>query len=403
MQNGNTDLKAKQNNPLVSIIVPIYNVESYLPQCIESICNQNYENLEIILVDDASTDSSGEICDSYGEKDKRICVIHKQVNGGLVAARKTGMRVASGAVIGNVDGDDWIEPDMFKTLVNVYLRDYPDIVQSGFIENGGKNKVHSYGNFTMALSDYDRCNILEKWMDGYNVLVGSQIFTKLYCRELFLKCYEKVPDNMSNGEDFIFFVIFMKKVKKISSIDKCFYNYRVRQDSLSHNNNGVDLLLKEDNLSFYIMQILRDNYLKISNNNIEEWFLKRKLSQLKSILKQYDFDIPLYKYAHIEALYGKKIIVYGAGAVGRDYIMQISEYEQIDIVMWVDKNPEQYSYPFRKVSVVDSIKGVSFDYIIIAIRNEIIANQVREELIQEYNILSDNILWDNNDFKVLKQ
>lgn len=100
---------------LISIIVPIYNVELYLEKCIESIINQTYKNLEIILVDDGSTDSCGKICDEYAKKDNRIKVIHK-INGGLSDARNKGMEIAKGKYIGFVDGDDYVASDMYETL-----------------------------------------------------------------------------------------------------------------------------------------------------------------------------------------------------------------------------------------------------------------------------------------------
>ena len=115
------------NNPKISIIVPIYNVEDYLPRCIESICQQTYKNLEIILVNDGSTDNSSNICNLYAQKDDRILVIHKQ-NGGLVTARKEGLRVSSGDFVGFVDGDDYIEPDMYDNLLRVILDKHADVV-----------------------------------------------------------------------------------------------------------------------------------------------------------------------------------------------------------------------------------------------------------------------------------
>lgn len=397
----NSGLK-KEKNILVSVIVPIYNVATYLPQCIESICNQTYINLEIILVDDASTDASGEICDSYAEKDKRIYVIHKQVNEGLVSARKAGIQVASGEVIGSVDGDDWIEPDMFKILVERYLIDDSDIVQSGYIEDGGKSKKQVYKDFIKELTDANRNDLIISWMSGKEVLVESQVVTKICRRTLFQRCYEEVPDDMSNGEDWVFFIFLMKKIRKVSSISQCYYHYRIRDDSLSHKKDGIKLLLKEDSLTLYLVKIISEYYPQISNDIIDNWVLRRKLSQLKSTLKQYDFDIPLYKFPMIKLLYGKEIVVYGAGIVGRDYVMQFSEYEQIDIVKWVDKNFEQYSYPFRKVDHVDAIKTLAFDYIIIAVRDESIAKQIRNELVYSYHIAEEIILWNACDCIIQK-
>ena len=107
-----------EQTPLLSIIVPVYNVAAYLPRCVDSILAQSYKNLEIFLVDDGSADDSGRICDAYAEKDHRIRVIHKE-NGGLSSARNAALAVASGAYIGFVDSDDWIEPEMYGQMLTL--------------------------------------------------------------------------------------------------------------------------------------------------------------------------------------------------------------------------------------------------------------------------------------------
>ena len=103
------------NNPLVSIIIPIYNSEAFLDKCIQSAINQSYKNIEVILVDDGSIDSSGEICDNYSSIDNRIKTIHKN-NGGLVNARKTGLKSSTGEYVLYIDGDDWIELNLIEKL-----------------------------------------------------------------------------------------------------------------------------------------------------------------------------------------------------------------------------------------------------------------------------------------------
>lgn len=115
---------------LISIVVPIYNVEKYLVDCIESILAQNYRNFELILVDDGSSDHCGEICDAYEERDPRIKVIHKK-NGGLSDARNAGIEIATGDYIGFVDSDDYIESDMYEKLLNACLESHSDISMCG--------------------------------------------------------------------------------------------------------------------------------------------------------------------------------------------------------------------------------------------------------------------------------
>ena len=132
-------------NPQISVLVAIYNVEKFLSQCINSILAQTYTNLEIILVDDGSTDTSGEICDKYATKDSRIKVIHKK-NGGLVSARNAGLDAASGKYIGFVDGDDWIEPQTYQTALELLQQHQVDLVK------WGKNKVVQHQITPIVLS-----------------------------------------------------------------------------------------------------------------------------------------------------------------------------------------------------------------------------------------------------------
>lgn len=111
---------------LISVIVPIYNVEKYLNRCVDSIINQTHANLEIILVDDGSQDNCFDICEEYSIKDRRIKVIHK-INGGLSDARNEGLKIAEGEFIGFVDGDDWIEPEMYERLLESIVKNNSDI------------------------------------------------------------------------------------------------------------------------------------------------------------------------------------------------------------------------------------------------------------------------------------
>ena len=117
----------------ISIIVPVYNVADYIRECLDSLVNQTYQNIEIILVDDGSTDLSGQICDEYAKKDRRIIVFHK-TNGGLVSARKAGIRIATGEYVTYVDSDDWININAYEELVKIVIEYHPDIIAYDFIK-----------------------------------------------------------------------------------------------------------------------------------------------------------------------------------------------------------------------------------------------------------------------------
>lgn len=142
---------------LISVIIPVYNVEKYLHRCLDSVVNQKEVNLEIILVDDGSTDASGKICDEYAERDNRITVIHQQ-NGGLSNARNNGLKTAKGEYIGFVDSDDWIAHDMYRYLLHILRRHKADMSVCDYVRTEKIKKIRE-GKEELALrtgEDLDR-------------------------------------------------------------------------------------------------------------------------------------------------------------------------------------------------------------------------------------------------------
>ena len=224
-------MDCKNSNGLISIIVPVYNVEKYLSKCLDSIINQTYKNLEIILIDDGSTDKSGEICDKYKNEDKRIIVIH-QLNGGVSAARNTGIGVAKGRYILFIDSDDWIEKDYVSSLFTYAGNDiivccgYKRIFDDKIIEHSVKkldelNKVE----FLNLLQDYE----LKKHKDFYINPIGNYLWNKLFPSKVFKEI--KFPNGKVYEDVFVGFKIY-NKINKFIVIPYCGYNYMSRINSI---------------------------------------------------------------------------------------------------------------------------------------------------------------------------
>ena len=195
----------KREDGIISVIVPIYNIALNLPQCLDSIINQSYLNLEIILVDDGSTDGSSKICDDYALSDNRIKEIHKK-NEGLVRARKTGISASSGDIIAYVDGDDWIEPDMMEILYNTMKSQDVDIVMCGRCEDTGDTYRRVYHG--MPSGRYDKDSMIKNVYP--NMIVNQAFFEwgifpgvwdKLFKRVSLEKYQMEVDDRLTMGED----------------------------------------------------------------------------------------------------------------------------------------------------------------------------------------------------------
>ena len=208
----------------ISVIVPIYNVEQYLRKCIDSIINQTYKNLEIILVDDESPDNCGQICDDYAKKDTRIKVIHKK-NGGLSDARNAGLEVCTGNFLSFVDSDDWIELNTYEIMMKSMNEYNADMVVSN-INYVYKDKVESKYS-----EDKIRCFNKEEAMkelirDG---LVQAVVWNKLYKREFIDNLRFKVG---KLNEDEFFTYKICAKAERIVYTPEALYQYRQREDSI---------------------------------------------------------------------------------------------------------------------------------------------------------------------------
>ncbi len=220
---------------LISIIVPVYKVEKYIHKCIESILNQTYDKLEIILIDDGSPDSCPKICDDYALRDNRIKVIH-QKNQGLSSARNKGIELAKGEYIGFVDSDDYIEPSMFQDLYNTIVENNADISICNFyvINNKSKEKTVKNG---LKNKQYNKIEALKEILLDNEI--QSYAWNKLYKRELFENV--KYPVGKKYEDIGTTFYLF-EKSNRIQYIGKPEYNYLNREDSIVFNYNEQTII-----------------------------------------------------------------------------------------------------------------------------------------------------------------
>ncbi|MCF0124254.1 MAG: glycosyltransferase [Clostridia bacterium] len=236
--------------PLVSIIVPIYNVEPYLVQCIESIINQTYKNLEIILVDDGSPDNCPKICDDYASRDSRIVVIHKK-NGGLSDARNAGLDIAQGDYITFVDSDDWIHSNYIEILSNGYQNKKIDIV-IGEHDLIGENIKSQRVSFNENSQIYDARDIIKIFFSNNSDEKYGVAWGKLYKKELFANV--KFPKGKYHEDNFLT-PILLHKANKIFITNKVLYHYRIRSNSITSKKHPFDLLEALESSYFHFKKI----------------------------------------------------------------------------------------------------------------------------------------------------
>ena len=241
----------------VSIIVPIYKVEDFIRECIDSILAQTHPDFELILVDDGSPDDCGRICDDYAKGDNRIKVVHK-VNGGISSARNAGLEVAKGEWIMHVDGDDWIEPDMIESLIEAAQITGADMVIGDFVKYGpsaGYNKLPTWSS--------DK----KKSMTNYIAYVMTTIWGSIAKRSLYADHSLKSPEDISYCEDFHLIVRLCHFAKKVVNVHRPFYHYRYRPTSIMSNLNkkteADEQWVYQDTIRFFKEQGVYEDYRKV--------------------------------------------------------------------------------------------------------------------------------------------
>lgn len=236
VQRGQTPL-CIPDEPLVSVIIPVYNVSRYLPKCLDSVISQTWRNLEIIVIDDGSTDGSGSICDQYAKRDDRIKVIHSP-NRGLSSARNLGLDNLRGQFISFIDSDDWIEPDAVETLVKAALLTGSYIVTAWFCREYVGKTVHT-STRTDNLHVYRGRDILPAFIEGR---FRNEVWNKLYSVECFANI--RFPDGYNYEDIAITWKLLQNMAdndRSVTALPDELVHFRVRKSSISHTWNPGNL------------------------------------------------------------------------------------------------------------------------------------------------------------------
>lgn len=381
----------------VSIVVPVYNAENYLDQCITSIMGQTYRHLEIILVNDGSTDHSLEICRKYAEIDKRITVV-EQINQGVVKARKTGVEAATGDFIGWADADDWMESGYIEGLVKLQEESNADIVAAThFHDIGSDSRLIKNG---VNIGIYDIKQILPVMLytgEFFEYGITPQLYTKLFRANILKKTQLTVADNIIAGDDAAVVYPSLLMAEKVCVSNITGYHYvqhpaSITKTGFSDEPARIRMLIE------YLKNIFR-------KAGVSEWMDHQLASYENYMLALRQIDI--FDAADSEKIlvpYGgfrenDRLVIYGAGVLGQKIYHYLEADGRVKLTGWLDKNYEVYRKQGFGVDSSDLLSKVNleFDYIVIANITESVAMMMKDFLLAS-GVAEEKIRWFSAEF-----
>jgi len=383
----------------ISIIIPIYNTVQYLEECIQSVINQTYKNIEIILVNDGSTDGSGEICEKFANRDTRIKYLCQE-NKGVTAARRLGVEYASGEYIGFVDSDDYIESDLYEQIANIITEQKNhqlqiDVLVLGMKKGYGEEEVVAgkipNGIYADKKSIEYLIDNMIAYEDGTEFGIWPNVCAKVFNCNLLKRILKDISDAIVFGEDGVcsYKCLLKSNVVVLSSI--CGYYYRMRDDSTIHSINkrylrNVDLLYYELSNEFQ-----KHPQSKSLMNQLDIW-IGRMIAQSPFYMGlNKSVGQVLYFFPRMDIIAGKRVVLYGAGKVGYSYYTLFKKTNCCEIVKWVDKKIVDANQ--IDISPVDAILNIAYDYIVIAVKSATLAEDITMQLIN-WGHLREKILWE---------
>lgn len=374
--------------PLISVIVPIYQIERYVGICIESIINQTHKNLEIILVDDGSSDRCSEICDLYASKDDRIKVIHKS-NGGLVSARKAGLKIATGEYVGYVDGDDWVGPGFYEALYSAIVTSDCDVVCAGQSRDLFKQSVHFTNPYHLGIYKGESLKTLQESMLSYGEFyrpgITTYVWNKLFKRDVLYKHQMNVDNRISIGEDAAVTYPVLMECNSVYVSDCVAYHYRQREDSMLKKSASFKEEIEKIKYLYEYMSNFAKEYGDNIQKQVNDYILGICIMRSGGRLADDSYS------TFDEAYYGKNVVIYSAGTFGQQLMKRFRESRHCNVIAWIDDDCWEYRRCCLNVDPVESIVRTEFDYVLIAAIDGLVADDMKKRLL-DYGISEKRIL-----------
>lgn len=331
---------------LFSIIVTVYNIELYIEECINSILRQTYKDFELILVDDGSTDRSGNICDHYAKIDNRITVIHKK-NGGATSARNDGIEQAQGEYSIYVDGDDWIEPDELMQIYKIVKKHAVDLVEFGFYKEYEGLKEQRHASLNEGYYDstllWDEVKHLMNTRPCFIRALEGSIWCKAVRTDIFRKVEKNICPQITWGEDVLATFELLHVVKDFYVTHKPLYHYRIRTNSTMHKERISQI------------ELVETQFLSVWNKYRRAESLDYLNYMVNYLLFLEEPEFAIEKYLAKIITPKAKIVIYGKGVFSKGIMEVAAKYATINIVAVIDS------------SDVDRIIEIDYDEVFIAI------------------------------------
>lgn len=386
----------------VSVIVPIYNAESYLNKCIESIINQTYRNLEIILVNDGSTDGSLEICKKYARVEKRIRIID-QKNQGVVRARQAGVRAAAGNFIGWADADDWMEPEFIEGLVKLQKESGADIVAASHFHDIGEDSRTIKNGVDGGVCDAKTLLPVMLYTGKFfEYGITPQLYTKLFKADILKKTQLMVANNIIAGDDAAVVYPSLLMAEKICVSELSGYHYVQHPASITKT-GFTDEVQRIRTLMDFLKDIFRKAGVSAQTDHqliaYENYMLAlRKID----VFDDADSEKILVPYGGFRK--HDRLVVYGAGVLGQKIYQYLERDGRVKLTGWLDRNYEVYRKQGLSVDSPDMLceEGLEYDYILIANITESAAMAIKDFLLSA-GVTEGKIKWFSAEFRGKEQ
>ena len=352
----------------LTITVPAYNVGRYVEQCLQSLARQTYQDMEIIVVNDGSTDNTGELCDYVAKYDDRFRIIHQR-NAGLVNARKTALSHARGRYLGCVDGDDYVDSTYCETLIDTALRDASDLVVAGHVRDYKGAKHTHYPKLQAGIYEAQRLSQLHNMYISappvFSHGISTYLWSKIYKTDLYARYQRAVPDSFSMAEDAACTYPMIASSQRVSVTHVCEYHYVQHQTSMLKSIAGsweteAEKVIEVCN---HIRLQTRDHKLVTSiHGQIREYERHQLIARTGGIGITTD-GVSIFGTSVPKS---STVAVYNAGSLGQRVVQRMQEFEDITIVGWFDHDWEKYLADGLPVQSEESLKTCSADYFIVA-------------------------------------